>query len=165
VKRVLTFRLVALLCGLIFQKLLLVLSSPGDEPGWPNLNMLFFWRGDFFHYIDGQLVLIYSQMYSSPWFWSIFLFILIHTRGNHSQEKLLNDYIDGEIIMNGEIDFRTSNDMFEYLEENTYQVNNTGASISTACSVSLLHRYCYNLPKDMYVRAVVFVNPLIPMLY
>ena len=73
--------------------------------------------------------------------------------------------------MNGEIDFRTSNDMFEYLEENTYQVNNTGASISTACSVSLLHRYCYNLPKDMYVRGrcvrqpfyihAIFINSLL----
>ncbi|KAM0886804.1 hypothetical protein ACQ4PT_029462 [Festuca glaucescens] len=77
-------------------------------------------------------------------------YVVLLERGNHSQEKMLNDYIDGEIIMNGEIDFRTSNDMFEYLEENTYQVNNTGASISTACSVSLLHRYCYNLPKDMF---------------
>ena len=78
-----------------------------------------------------------------------FLFILIHTRGNHSLEKLLNDYIDGEGIMKGEIDLRTSDDVFDHLEEKSYRVEKTGASISTACSVSLLHRYCYNLPKDM----------------
>lgn len=82
------------------------------------------------------------------------------TRGNQSQEKLLNDYIAGENIMNEEIDSRTSNDMFDCLEEKIYQVNKTGASISTACSVSLLHRYCDNLPRDMYVRTVLFFNPL-----
>uniref|UniRef100_A0A453CF00 Dicer dsRNA-binding fold domain-containing protein n=1 Tax=Aegilops tauschii subsp. strangulata TaxID=200361 RepID=A0A453CF00_AEGTS len=77
-------------------------------------------------------------------------YVVLLERGNHSEEKLLNDYIDGEGIMNGEIDLRTSNDVFDHLEEKSYQVEKTGASISTACSVSLLHRYCYNLPKDMF---------------
>ncbi|XBJ03091.1 hypothetical protein VPH35_022331 [Triticum aestivum] len=77
-------------------------------------------------------------------------YVVLLERGNHSQEKLLNDYIDGEGIMNGEIDLRTSNDVFDHLEEKSYRVEKTGASISTACSVSLLHRYCYNLPKDMF---------------
>ncbi|KQJ83511.1 hypothetical protein BRADI_5g15337v3 [Brachypodium distachyon] len=77
-------------------------------------------------------------------------YVVLLERGNQSQEKLLNNYIAGESIMNEEIDSRTSNDMFDYLEENTYRVNHTGASISTACSVSLLHRYCYNLPSDMF---------------
>uniref|UniRef100_A0A0E0KSN5 Dicer-like protein 4 n=1 Tax=Oryza punctata TaxID=4537 RepID=A0A0E0KSN5_ORYPU len=71
-------------------------------------------------------------------------------RGNQSHEKLLKGYIAGESIMNEEIDSRTSNDMFDCLEENIYRVDNTGASISTACSVSLLHRYCDNLPRDMF---------------
>jgi endoribonuclease Dicer len=79
--------------------------------------------------------------------------ISICTRGNQSQEKLLGDYITGESIMDKEVNLRTSNDMFDSLEENIYRVDNTGASISTACSVSLLHRYCDNLPRDMYAMA------------
>lgn len=82
---------------------------------------------------------------------------MIHARENQSHEKLLNGYIAGESIMNEEIDSRTSNDMFDCLEENIYQVDNTGASISTACSVSLLHRYCDNLPRDMYVKIFFFL--------
>ncbi|AQK44789.1 dicer-like 103 [Zea mays] len=77
-------------------------------------------------------------------------YVFLLERGNHSQEKLLDDYITGEIIMDKEINLRTSNDMFNCLEENIYRVNDTGASISTACSVSLLHRYCDNLPRDIF---------------
>lgn len=80
------------------------------------------------------------------------------TRGNQSQERLVNDYITGESIMDKEINLRTSNDMFDCLEENIYRVNNTGAAISTACSVSLLHLYCDNLPRDMYARTVNFYS-------
>ncbi|RLM75497.1 hypothetical protein C2845_PM15G13970 [Panicum miliaceum] len=72
------------------------------------------------------------------------------TRGNQSHEKLVGDYIIGESIMDKEINSRTSNDMFDCLEENIYRVNDNGASISSACSVSLLHRYCDNLPRDMF---------------
>ncbi|XP_062184952.1 endoribonuclease Dicer homolog 4 isoform X3 [Phragmites australis] len=77
-------------------------------------------------------------------------YVFLLERGNQSQEKLVDDYIAGESIMNKEINLRTSNDLFDSLEENIYRVNNTGASISTACSVSLLHRYCDNLPRDMF---------------
>ncbi|KAJ1271827.1 hypothetical protein BS78_06G155400 [Paspalum vaginatum] len=77
-------------------------------------------------------------------------YVFLLERGNQAQEKLLDDYITGENIMDKEINLRTSNDMFDCLEENTYRVNDTGASISTACSVSLLHRYCDNLPRDMF---------------
>ncbi|OEL23902.1 Endoribonuclease Dicer-like protein 4, partial [Dichanthelium oligosanthes] len=77
-------------------------------------------------------------------------YVFLLERGNQSQEKLIGDYITGESIMDKEINLRTSNDMFDCLEENIYRVNNTGASISTACSVSLLHRYCDNLPRDMF---------------
>ncbi|OQU81937.1 hypothetical protein SORBI_3006G142775 [Sorghum bicolor] len=77
-------------------------------------------------------------------------YVFLLERGNQSQEKLLDDYITGESIMDKEINLRTSNDMFDCLEENIYRVNDTGASISTACSVSLLHRYCDNLPRDMF---------------
>ena len=74
------------------------------------------------------------------------------TRGNQSHKKLVGDYITGESIMDKEINWRSSNDMFDCLEENIYRVNDTGASISTAYSVSLLHCYCDNLPRDMYAR-------------
>jgi endoribonuclease Dicer len=80
---------------------------------------------------------------------------------------LLDDYVAGESFMNEEINLRTSDDLFDCLEENIYRVNDTGASISTACSVSLLHRYCDNLPRDMYVRTVYYstqsvsCNPLL----
>ncbi|XP_006653591.1 endoribonuclease Dicer homolog 4 [Oryza brachyantha] len=77
-------------------------------------------------------------------------YVVLLERGNQSHEKLLNGYIDGECIMNEEIDSRTSNDIFDCLAENIYRVDSTGASISTACSVSLLHRYCDNLPRDMF---------------
>ncbi|KAG8082637.1 hypothetical protein GUJ93_ZPchr0014g47162 [Zizania palustris] len=77
-------------------------------------------------------------------------YVVLLERENLSHEKMLNDYIAGESIMNEEIDSRTSNDMFDCPQENIYRVNNTGASISTACSVSLLHRYCDNLPRDMF---------------
>uniref|UniRef100_A0A0D9W711 Dicer-like protein 4 n=1 Tax=Leersia perrieri TaxID=77586 RepID=A0A0D9W711_9ORYZ len=77
-------------------------------------------------------------------------YVVLLERGNQSHEKMLNGYKAGESIMNEEIDSRTSNDLFDCLEENIYRVDNTGASISTACSVSLLHRYCDNLPKDMF---------------
>ncbi|RCV34474.1 hypothetical protein SETIT_7G162200v2 [Setaria italica] len=77
-------------------------------------------------------------------------YIFLLERGNQSQEKLLGDYITGESIMDKEVNLRTSNDMFDSLEENIYRVNNTGASISTACSVSLLHCYCDNLPRDRF---------------
>lgn len=53
--------------------------------------------------------------------------------------------------MNTEISNRTSNKTFDDLEEIIYKVDSTGASISTGCSVSLLHRYCDKLPRDMYV--------------
>jgi endoribonuclease Dicer len=88
---------------------------------------------------------------------------LIFTRGNQSQEKLIDDYITGESIMDKEINSRTSNDMFDCLEENIYRVNDTGASISTACSVSLLHRYCDNLPRDMYANDHLLFYPFCVM--
>ncbi|KAK3144295.1 hypothetical protein QOZ80_4AG0311150 [Eleusine coracana subsp. coracana] len=77
-------------------------------------------------------------------------YVFLLERGNQCQEKLLNDYVAGESFMNKEINLRTSDDLFDCLEDNIYRVNDTGASISTACSVSLLHRYCDNLPRDMF---------------
>ncbi|KAJ6837174.1 endoribonuclease Dicer-like protein 4-like isoform X1 [Iris pallida] len=52
--------------------------------------------------------------------------------------------------MNKEVLCRTSKDTFNNLEESIYKVNSSGASISTAYSISLLHRYCSKLPRDAY---------------
>jgi len=57
--------------------------------------------------------------------------------------------------MNKEVISRTSSDTFDNLEEKIYKVDSTGASISTGCSISLLHRYCAKLPRDMYGFALL----------
>lgn len=79
-----------------------------------------------------------------------FFFDVKYLRGNLHDEKLLNDFMSGENIMNEEVISRTSGDTFDNLEETVYKVESTGASISTGCSISLLYRYCAKLPRDMY---------------
>ncbi|KAG0494006.1 hypothetical protein HPP92_005000 [Vanilla planifolia] len=81
-------------------------------------------------------------------------FIFLLERGNVQDEKLLTDFMSGEDFMNREIVFRTSDDTFDDLNELVYRVENTGASISTAYSVSLLHHYCSKLPKDKYFSPI-----------
>lgn len=53
--------------------------------------------------------------------------------------------------MNFEIAHRTSNELFIGSEERVYKVDSSGASISSAYSISLLHQYCSKLPHDEYV--------------
>ncbi|XP_010932228.2 endoribonuclease Dicer homolog 4 isoform X2 [Elaeis guineensis] len=77
-------------------------------------------------------------------------YVFLVERGNQREQKLLDDFMSGEDIMNKEISCRTSSETFDYLEEAMYKVSSTGASISTGCSVSLLHRYCAKLPCDIY---------------
>ncbi|XP_020109653.1 endoribonuclease Dicer homolog 4 isoform X1 [Ananas comosus] len=77
-------------------------------------------------------------------------YIFLVERGNQQDEKLLDDFIIGETIMSKEVLDRSSDDTFNNLEEIIYKVTSTGASISTGCSVSLLHYYCSKLPRDMY---------------
>lgn len=81
----------------------------------------------------------------------IFSFFLLYPnfRGNLCDDKLLHDFMSGEDIMNKEVISRTSSETFDKLEEKIYKVDSTGASISTGCSISLLHRYCAKLPRDM----------------
>ncbi|KAL6652413.1 hypothetical protein ACP70R_011338 [Stipagrostis hirtigluma subsp. patula] len=52
-------------------------------------------------------------------------YIFLLERGNQAQEKLLDDYVAGESIMNKEINLRTSDDKFDCLVENIYRVDNT----------------------------------------
>lgn len=77
-------------------------------------------------------------------------FVFLVERGNQVHSNLLRGFEFGESIMNKEVLSRTSRDTFNNLEESIYKVNSSGASISTACSISLLHRYCSKLPRDAY---------------
>ncbi|KAJ3708060.1 hypothetical protein LUZ61_011765 [Rhynchospora tenuis] len=77
-------------------------------------------------------------------------YIFLLEKGNQHDEKLIEDFISGESMMNREIGFRSSEDTFDTLEEASYMVETTGASISTGCSISLLHQYCGKLPRDIY---------------
>uniref|UniRef100_A0A1D1YWK0 Endoribonuclease Dicer 4 n=4 Tax=Anthurium amnicola TaxID=1678845 RepID=A0A1D1YWK0_9ARAE len=81
-------------------------------------------------------------------------YVFLVERGNQHEERLLEDFMFGEKIMNKEVTCRTSNETFDNLEETTYRVDATGASISTGCSVSLLHHYCSKLPHDQYFTPV-----------
>ncbi|CAA6661652.1 unnamed protein product [Spirodela intermedia] len=76
-------------------------------------------------------------------------YIVLLERGNEREERMLDNFMFGEKIMNDEISCRATSETFDNLEETTYRVE-TGASISTGCSVPLLHHYCSKLPHDEY---------------
>ncbi|XP_020599927.1 endoribonuclease Dicer homolog 4 isoform X2 [Phalaenopsis equestris] len=77
-------------------------------------------------------------------------FIFLLERENLQDENLLGEFMSGEHAMNKEIVCRSSDAVFDNLDEAIYKVDLTGASISTACSVSLLHHYCAKLPRDKF---------------
>ncbi|XP_020525714.1 endoribonuclease Dicer homolog 4 isoform X2 [Amborella trichopoda] len=74
--------------------------------------------------------------------------------GNDAQMNLINHFIAGEEHMNQEIIKRSSEDAFADTEDTTFKVESTGASISTACSVSLIYHYCSRLLHDEYFTSV-----------
>ncbi|XP_078438839.1 dicer-like 4 isoform X2 [Wolffia australiana] len=76
-------------------------------------------------------------------------YVLLVEKGNQRQEKLLENLMSGEKVMNEEVKCRSTDEVFDNLEETTYRVE-TGACISTGCSVSLLHHYCAKLPRDEF---------------
>nr|DAD45156.1 TPA_asm: hypothetical protein HUJ06_003386 [Nelumbo nucifera] len=71
-------------------------------------------------------------------------------RGNQSELHLINNFVSDENQMNKEITCRSSLETFDFLEESTYKVDSTGASITAGYSVSLLYHYCSKLPHDEY---------------
>ncbi|KAM0933868.1 hypothetical protein DsansV1_C34g0226131 [Dioscorea sansibarensis] len=77
-------------------------------------------------------------------------YVFLLERGNERDEMFLESFSTREDIMNKEIVSRTSIESYNDLEEKVYKVYSTGASVSTGCSISLLHRYCAKLPRDMY---------------
>lgn len=58
--------------------------------------------------------------------------------------------------MNNEIESRTSDVAVPDIEEKTYRVESTGATISSGSSIPLLYRYCSKLPHDEYGLILFF---------
>ncbi|KAL0315312.1 UNVERIFIED_CONTAM: Dicer-like protein 4 [Sesamum radiatum] len=71
-------------------------------------------------------------------------------RGNLRELNLIEHFKKDEAQMNEEISLRKSHTPITDFEEITYKVDNTGATISSILSISLLHRYCSQLPHDEY---------------
>ncbi|KAK1414006.1 hypothetical protein QVD17_29743 [Tagetes erecta] len=71
-------------------------------------------------------------------------------RGNPKEMELIKNFHKDEAQMNNEISTRKSTSARVDFEEKTYKVDSTGATISSASSVSLLHRYCSKLPHDEF---------------
>ncbi|XP_054806590.1 dicer-like protein 4 isoform X2 [Prosopis cineraria] len=70
--------------------------------------------------------------------------------GNKKDMDLIECFKEDENRMNKEVAFRTSYDTHIIPEERIYKVISTGASVTSAYSVSLLHNYCSKLPHDEY---------------
>nr|GMD28858.1 dicer-like protein 4 [Ipomoea batatas] len=69
---------------------------------------------------------------------------------NLRELQLINHFKRDEAQMNEEILTRKSSGAFSDFNEKTYKVDATGATISSASSISLLHRYCSKLPHDEF---------------
>ncbi|CAN6448099.1 unnamed protein product [Victoria cruziana] len=81
-------------------------------------------------------------------------YLFLVERYNNRELDLVHHFISGEEHMNNEISNRTSDEIADITEDSIYEVKKTGASISTASSVSLLHHYCSRLPHDEYFSPV-----------
>lgn len=69
---------------------------------------------------------------------------------------MIENFKKDEARMNFEISSRTSNEGFVNLEEKVYKVDVSGAAVSSAYSISLLHHYCSKLPHDEYDLIQIF---------
>ncbi|CAI9097482.1 OLC1v1033915C1 [Oldenlandia corymbosa var. corymbosa] len=69
---------------------------------------------------------------------------------SENERNLIKHFRNDESKINTEISSRKSQFTMIDFEEKTYQVDSTGATISSASSVSLLHRYCSKLWHDEY---------------
>ncbi|KAF9614411.1 hypothetical protein IFM89_018556 [Coptis chinensis] len=77
-------------------------------------------------------------------------YVFLVNRENEGELNLIEDFISEECQMMKEIACRTSGETFDDLEEVTYTVCSTGASITAGYSVSLLYHYCSKLPHDEF---------------
>lgn len=69
---------------------------------------------------------------------------------NQKELDLIEHFERNEAQMNDEISSRKSCTAVADFQENIYKVDMTGATISSAASISLVHRYCSKLPRDEY---------------
>ncbi|XP_022888734.1 dicer-like protein 4 isoform X2 [Olea europaea var. sylvestris] len=77
-------------------------------------------------------------------------YVFLVDRGNPKELSLIDHFTKDEAQMNEEISSREYKEGFNNVEERTYKVDATGATISSVSSISLLHRYCSKLPHDEY---------------
>ncbi|XP_060171899.1 dicer-like protein 4 isoform X2 [Lycium barbarum] len=70
--------------------------------------------------------------------------------GNERELELIQHFTRNEARMNEEISSRKSCTTVADFQENIYKVDVTGATISSASSISLVHHYCSKLPRDEY---------------
>nr|XP_024928613.2 dicer-like protein 4 [Ziziphus jujuba var. spinosa] len=77
-------------------------------------------------------------------------YVLLVDSGNEKEVNLIENFKKDEDRINLEITSRTSSETFIGLEESTYKVDSSGASISSGYSISLLHQYCSKLPHDEF---------------
>ncbi|XP_010323151.2 dicer-like protein 4 isoform X1 [Solanum lycopersicum] len=71
-------------------------------------------------------------------------------RGNQRELDLIEHFTRSEAQMDDEISSRKSRTTVPDFQENIYKVDMTGATVSSALSISLLHHYCSKLPHDEY---------------
>ncbi|KAI4379355.1 hypothetical protein MLD38_005667 [Melastoma candidum] len=71
-------------------------------------------------------------------------------RHSNNELDLIEKFKKEEARMNVEIASRTSEATFSTDEESIYKVESSGASVSSAYSLSLLYQYCAKLPHDEY---------------
>ncbi|KAL8145327.1 dicer-like protein 4 isoform X2 [Apium graveolens] len=72
--------------------------------------------------------------------------------GSEKELNLIDSFTRAEEEMNDEIEFRTSDVAVPDIEEKTYRVQSTGATISSGSSIPLLYRYCSKLPHDEFFK-------------
>ena len=70
---------------------------------------------------------------------------------------MIKHFVKDELKMHQDISSRKSQVTMTDFEEKTYQVDLTGATISSASSISLLHHYCSKLPHDEYALNALLV--------
>ncbi|KAM3337085.1 dicer-like protein 4 isoform X1 [Capsicum galapagoense] len=70
--------------------------------------------------------------------------------GNQRELDLIEHFARNEARMNDEITSRKSCTTVADFQENIYKVDITGATISSASSISLIYHYCSKLPRDEY---------------
>ncbi|XP_019453233.1 PREDICTED: dicer-like protein 4 isoform X2 [Lupinus angustifolius] len=70
--------------------------------------------------------------------------------GSKKELDLIEGFEKDEYRMNMEVSSRTSNDIHSIPNERIFQVDSSGASVSSGYSISLLHQYCSKLPHDEY---------------